>query len=305
MAIVPSDTPTTHSVPATPLPVATERTARCTNCGAAVRGRYCSDCGQSTEYHLHSFWDVLREAAEVVTHADSRLWRTLWSLVFRPGFLSQQFLAGRRASYLSPFRLYLVLSIVFFLIASETGPLAHRADRTSAAAPRAAPAAAELCRMQVSTVPGPEWIREQFSSACLRSQADQGRAITQSFIHNLGRAMFIFLPLLAAAMRLMYWRPKRSYVTHLVLLIHNHAFAFLLMSALLTTLYWIHSGLLTALLIGVAMCYLIYYLYRSIARVYAESWSRTLVKFAVLSLAYVVCAACTVFLAGLYSAETV
>ena len=297
--------PATHSVPATPLPVATERTARCTNCGAAVRGRYCSDCGQSTEYHLHSFWDILREAAEVVTHADSRLWRTLWSLVFRPGFLSQQFLAGRRASYLSPFRLYLVLSIVFFLIASETGPLAHRADRTSAAAPRAAPAAAELCRMQVSTVPGPEWIREQFSSACLRSQADQGRAITQSFIHNLGRAMFIFLPLLAAAMRLMYWRPKRSYVTHLVLLIHNHAFAFLLMSALLATLYSIHSGLLTALLIGVAMCYLIYYLYRSIARVYAESWSRTLLKFAVLSLAYVVCAACTVFLAGLYSAETV
>ena len=159
--------------------------------------------------------------------------------------------------------------------------------------------------MQVSTVPGPEWIREQFSSACLRSQADQGRAITQSFIHNLGRAMFIFLPLLAAAMRLMYWRPKRSYVTHLVLLIHNHAFAFLLMSALLATLYWIHSGLLTALLIGVAMCYLIYYLYRSITRVYAESWSRTLLKFAVLSLAYVVCAACTVFLAGLYSAETV
>jgi Protein of unknown function (DUF3667) len=305
MAIVSSDTPTAHLVPASPLPVATERTARCTNCGAAVRGRYCSDCGQSTEYHLHSFWDILCEAAEVVTHADSRLWRTLWPLVFRPGFLSQQFLAGRRASYLSPFRLYFVLSIVFFLIASVTGPLAHRADKTSAAAPHAAPAAADLCRMQVSTVPGPEWIREQFSSACIRSQADQGRASTQSFTHNLGRAMFIFLPLLAAAMQLMYWRPKRSYVTHLVLLVHNHAFAFLLMSALLTTLHWTHSGLVTALLTGVAICYLIYYLYRSIARVYAESWSRTLVKFTTLSLAYMVCAACTVFLAGLYSAETV
>lgn len=305
MAIVPPDTPTTRLVPASPPPVATERTARCTNCGAPAQGKYCSECGQSTEYQLHSFWDILGEATEVVTHADSRLWRTLWPLVFRPGFLSQQFLAGRRASYLSPFRLYIVLSIVFFLIASVTGPLAHRADTIPAAAPRAAPAAAELCRMQVSTVPGPEWIREQFAGACIRSQADQGRALTQSFIHNLGRAMFIFLPLLAAAMQLMYRRPKRSYVTHLILLIHNHALAFLLMSALLTTLHWIQSGLLTALLTGVAICYLIYYLYRSMARVYAESWWRTLLKFSTLSMAYAVCAACTVFLAGLYSAETV
>jgi hypothetical protein len=326
MAIAPSDAPTAHLVPAVPQPVATETSARCTNCGVPVRGKYCSDCGQRVEYHLDSFWDFLREAAEVLTHADSRLWRTLGPLVFRPGFLSQQFLAGRRASYLSPFRLYLVLSIVFFLIASVAGPLAHRPAETSPAvrhatqeagaafqdglrAPGAnrpgARTAAELCRMQVSTVPGPEWIREQFSSACVKSQADHGRAITKSYVQNLGRGMFIFLPLLAAAMQLMYWRPKRSYISHLVLLIHNHALVFLLMSALLATLHWIRPGPATAMLTSVFIGYLIYYLYQSMARVYAESWSRTLVKFATLSLAYAACAACTVFLAGLYSADTV
>lgn len=328
MAIVPSDTPSGHLVPAIPLPVTTVGATRCTNCGAVVCGKYCSDCGQSAEYPLHSLWDFLREAAEVVTHADSRLWRTLGPLLFRPGFLSQQFLAGRRASYLSPLRLYFVLSVVFFLIASVTGPLAHRADEASDPGQHpapvnglqgpgalvrelspggdtpAAPTAADLCTIQVSTVPGPNWIREQFADACVKSQADQGRAITQSYVHNLGRAMFIFLPLLAAAMQLMYWRPRRSYVSHLVLLIHNHAFVFLLLSALLTALHWIHSGLVTAWLTGVVSCYLTYYLYRSMARVYAQNRSRTLAKFATLSLAYLFCAACTVFLAGLYSAET-
>src|ERR1700688_3433490 len=90
----------------------THHSPHCTNCGARVSGRYCSNCGQQVKYELHSFWELLSEATEVVTHADSRLWRTLRALLFQPGFLSQQFLAGRRVSYLSPFRLYFVLSVL-------------------------------------------------------------------------------------------------------------------------------------------------------------------------------------------------
>ena len=46
-------------------------------------------------------------------------------------------------------------------------------------------------------------------------------------VHNIPRAMFMFLPLLALVMKLLYWRPKRYYVEHLLFLIHNHAFVFL------------------------------------------------------------------------------
>ena len=49
-------------------------------------------------------------------------------------------------------------------------------------------------------------------------------------VHNLGRAMFVFLPLMAALMKLLYWRPRRYYLEHLVLLLHNHACVFLLLS---------------------------------------------------------------------------
>jgi hypothetical protein len=276
----------------------TKASPDCANCGAAVSGSYCGACGQRVEQHLHSLWEFLAEAAEVFTHADSRLWRTLAALLLRPGYLTQQFLAGRRASYLSPFRLYLAVSILFFLVVSMT------AAHTGSAAQASVSAASDLCRDSVSHVPGPDWIRAPFFGACMKSQADQGRELRELFIRNLGRAMFVFLPLLAAFMKLLYLRPARSYITHLVLLVHNHAFVFLLLSLLLATLHWIHRDAPVTVLVRGLLCYLAFYLYRSMQRVYGEGWARTLGKFSAVLLAYLTCAAATVFLTGLYSAET-
>ena len=203
----------------------------CTNCGVSVSGKYCSACGQSVEYHLHSLWDLLGEAAEVLTHADSRLWRTLVPLLIRPGFLTQQFLAGRRASYIPPFRLYLVVSVLFFLVVSLTQtPAAQPAiSAQSSASPESSissptqvngKSAADLCESVIghTLLPGANKLRQPFLSACIKSQADNGRELRENFIRNIGRSMFLFLPLLAAFMKLLYWRPRRSYVTHLVLL---------------------------------------------------------------------------------------
>jgi hypothetical protein len=292
-----------------------EHPANCTNCGAPVAGKYCSACGQSVEYHLHSLWDLLGEAAEVLTHADSRLWRTLVPLLFRPGFLTQQFLAGRRASYIPPFRLYLVVSVLFFLVVSlSQSPAVQRTItvQSSAAAEGSSQtqaqgkSAAELCESLVghTLIPGANKLRHTFLDACIKSQADNGRALRENFIRNIGRSMFLFLPLLAAFMKLLYWRPKRSYVTHLVLLLHNHAFVFLLIAIVLAEEHWFHVNTVSSWPALIVNGYIIYYLYRSMRRVYAQGWWRTLIKFAVLSAAYLACALCTVLLAGLYSAES-
>jgi len=290
-----------------------------------VSGKYCSACGQGIEFRLHSLWDLLREAAEILTHADSRLWRTLGPLVARPGFLTQQYLAGHRASYLSPFRLYFVLSVLFFLVVSMTGQPTSRSGNAPGAGPATTSdarrglqdnlrrstsperqrTAAEFCEGVVghSLMPGVNKMREPFVSACIKSQADNGQQLRENFIRNMGRAMFLFLPVLAAFMKLLYWRPQRSYVTHLLLLIHNHAFVFLLMASVLAVAHWIHPSSV-AFPTFVLMGYLIYYLYQSMYRVYRETWWRTLIKFTTLSVGYLVCAACTLLVAGLYSAET-
>ena len=90
--------------------------AKCGNCGAALTGRFCAACGQRQQPHVQLLVHFVAEGIEGVTHADSRLWRSLGYLLTRPGLLTREFLEGRRARYLPPFRLYLVISVVFFLV---------------------------------------------------------------------------------------------------------------------------------------------------------------------------------------------
>ncbi|MDH3746721.1 MAG: DUF3667 domain-containing protein [Gammaproteobacteria bacterium] len=92
-------------------------THTCLNCGATLVGQYCGQCGQRAASRLISLWELLRDAFGDLFELDSRLWRTLVPLLVRPGILTRDYLIGRRARYMPPFRMYLVLSLVFFIIA--------------------------------------------------------------------------------------------------------------------------------------------------------------------------------------------
>ena len=89
----------------------------CLNCGTRMRGQYCGNCGQRSRNRLISIWQLLREAFGDLLELDSRLWRTLLPLLIRPGQLTRDYLEGRRARYMPPFRTYLVLSVIFFVVA--------------------------------------------------------------------------------------------------------------------------------------------------------------------------------------------
>jgi hypothetical protein len=90
----------------------------CLNCGAVLTGSFCATCGQRADVRVLSVREVMNDFVHSVLHLDSTVWRTLRSLVLKPGELTNEFIAGRRARYLSPFRLYLVISIAFFALSS-------------------------------------------------------------------------------------------------------------------------------------------------------------------------------------------
>jgi hypothetical protein len=100
-------------------PVAADEPAAefCLNCGTPLGGQYCSRCGQRARSRLISVWELVRDAFGDLFELDSRLWQTLVPLMFRPGRLTREYLMGRRARFMPPFRTYLVLSVVFFLVA--------------------------------------------------------------------------------------------------------------------------------------------------------------------------------------------
>jgi hypothetical protein len=297
--------------------------AHCDNCGAAVSGRYCAACGQRLEPPLHSLWHFTQTATEDLTHADSRLWRTLGALLFRPGYLTREFLAGRRARYLPPVRLYLVISVLFFLWASaahdrlrvvEVDNPGHGPPRTvvtpleesfgEAAPGESAEQHAERYCASGVNYDGPwrERIQPAARRACVRLVLDKGRSLPEVFLHNVPRAMFIFLPLLAGAMMLMYWRPRHYYVEHLLLFVHNHAFVFLLLllAGLASVLLPVLSGWLSA----PATLYIAWYAYRSMREVYGQGRLLTLSKLAVLSFFYMVSGSLMLMLVSVYSVFT-
>ena len=88
----------------------------CLNCGTTLSGQYCGSCGQRSGSRLISIWELFRDAFGDLLELDSRLWRTLVPLIVRPGRLTRDYLEGRRVRFMPPFRTYLVLSLIFFLL---------------------------------------------------------------------------------------------------------------------------------------------------------------------------------------------
>jgi hypothetical protein len=89
----------------------------CLNCGSTVEERYCSHCGQENTEPKESFGHLIGHFLEDVTHYDSQLLTTIKDLIFKPGFLTSEYNAGKRISYLNPIRMYIFISAVFFLVA--------------------------------------------------------------------------------------------------------------------------------------------------------------------------------------------
>ena len=88
----------------------------CLNCNAQVYGTYCHICGQENVEIKESFWHLVSHFFQDITHFDGKFFSTLKWLILKPGFLSKEYMVGRRASYLNPIRMYVFASALFFLV---------------------------------------------------------------------------------------------------------------------------------------------------------------------------------------------
>jgi len=124
---------------------------RCSDCGAAVDGKFCAECGQPTHVH-RSLLHLGEEILHGVMHFDARIWRTLPLLAFNPGRLTREWVQGRRTRYVSPLALFLFTVFLTFFILSFTGgggesappPVAQRIQATEISLTNARAALAEL-----------------------------------------------------------------------------------------------------------------------------------------------------------------
>lgn len=272
----------------------------CDNCSAILTGPYCSVCGQHAHASARTLKALLHDALHDLTHFEGRVWTSLKLLLTQPGRLTQEYFSGRRTRFAPPFRLYLVLSVLFFALTSiveHVDPEPVRAVGYTAPSADEPQEKAEDCTdIHMDSASHERLVR----TLCERFTADGGRSVSHTFESYVPKAMFVFLPLVAAALALIYRRSRRYYVEHLVLVIHNHAAAFAMMSVarLLHLLSLsvshvrpVHAAIdsfRSAFDLGLFL-YVLWYTYRSLRNFYGLTRAATTLRLIPLGVAYLLC----------------
>jgi hypothetical protein len=99
-------------------PALSELSEPCLNCGKPLLGNYCGTCGQEAKEFRRPFFKLSIEAIQSLFELDGRAFRTLFFLLTKPAHLSKEYFSGRRVQYTPPLRLFLVISVSFFLLVS-------------------------------------------------------------------------------------------------------------------------------------------------------------------------------------------
>lgn len=280
----------------------------CPACGAALSGPYCASCGQNTRPRVRSVRALLGDAIEELFGVNATLPRTLRALVLSPGRLTNEYLNQRISPYVSPFRLYLAVSVVFFLIFSVRGRPAELtpADRAAVDSVMSVVRDSMAARVARGEAPTKRWgitidpTREDWAEHAIvhlgnerLNRAVRARLLAlgelsfdeaiqrsfRSFVENVPRVMFVLLPLHALLLLLLYVGSGRYYVEHMIFSLHTHAFAFLVFVPIVLL-----RGM--PVVTGALFLWLLGYQWVALRRVYRQDRLLTTVKWAALGVTY-------------------
>jgi hypothetical protein len=222
----------------------------CQNCGHHDTGHFCSNCGQRFADLNRPLKDILADLGDMV-NLDSRIFRSLLPFLLKPGFLTRQYLLGKRKTYMSPFRLYLLLSVIFFFLAQATSKnISESGDDwlkittdTSEAVIRDDSLAIELLRndslfvADIDSTSSAKSIRKARRRERLREGAIDAllnkNVFLQNFYRTISYILFILMPVFALLLRLLYVRRRVYYIEHLMFSINMHSFILLVFSIMI------------------------------------------------------------------------
>ncbi len=238
------------------------RSSPCPNCGEPLAGPYCAACGQKDAQRILPLKDLLHEVFHEILHLDARFLGTL-ALLLKPGALTLEYIEGRRVRWFPPFRLYLLLSLAFFAAAS-LGP-ATKDFRIAVNRP------AQVITLDGKPLPAAAPSR-------LEQRADEVNRNPGPFLAKLmawlPRVFFLLLPFFALLLKLAFLRTRTLYAVHAIFSLHEHAFAFLLLTTIKLLGYVPYARSVR----GFLFLALPVHLLLGLKRVYGQGWPLTLAK---------------------------
>ena len=284
-----------------------DHAASCRNCGAATGGNFCIQCGQATHLHVPSAREFLHEFVAHYVALEGKLWKSLMLLLFKPGFLTREYIEGRRARYVEPLRLYLTFSIIFFALfklsgveiltigGNETTPpaisatadgKAHREARTVEAneAEQDSEEARDIEAGQRQLITKIDGFNHRLAKGTERflalPPAQQKEAAKRAFFSYMPYAIFLMMPLFAFYLKLLYLGSGRRYGEHFLFALHSNAFAFFMLSLFILAAGW-------NFLRFVLLLWLVFYLPTAMRRVYGGGRALTALRWATLAFLHV------------------
>lgn len=260
--------------------------ANCHNCGAAVSYHYCAVCGQETKLHVPSAAEFIHEFVGHYIALEGRLWKTLAALLFRPGFLTREYIEGRRVRYVEPLRVYLTFSILFFALLKVLDPVLLQEDArvpvspavTADAGQQAKVTDQEPIHLDLSKLGVPPDLERKLKAFGSLPPEERDGKFTAAFFSYVPYALFCLMPLFALYLKLLYLGSGRHYGEHLLFALHANGFAFAMLGVLIVISPF-NLGFITFLL----HAWLIIYLPKAMQRVYGGARAMTGLRWAVLT----------------------
>jgi hypothetical protein len=289
----------------------------CLNCGTTVEDNFCPHCGQENIETKEPFLGFLIHGIAHYFHFDSKFQKSIVPLITQPGKLTNEYIAGKRASYIQPVNMYLFISLVFFLLFSVDSSFI----KTEAAKPSQSSALSSSKKTDVQiglkdgffdntdsgvnavdmdlgtytqkqqALPASKqdsWLVEYFTKKAIQLREKYGDELQEKILetvqHQLPKMMFILMPLFALILSISFYRSRLYFIEHLIYTLHVHSFLFLLniMIELVNNL----SEKVGEYVFGIGIIISIWYIYRSMREVYKKSKAHTLLKFILLGTIY-------------------
>jgi hypothetical protein len=287
----------------------------CQNCGADVENRFCGACGQENVESRQTFSHLLMHFFEDITHYEGKFWRTMKYLLFRPAFLTKEFLSGRRMTYFPPVRLYIFISFITFLLPyvlpqyedtheQEVSQLNFVEDSViyshfsfhnngngvELLVPNYFKSQAELDSIRANSPLYDKesdveyWIDKRFLNMQKYTPHELGEKFKNAFSSSVPKALFAYIPLFAMVLMLFHRKKGWMYFDHAIFTLHY--FSFILLYVSLTRIFdlsefIVGDSIFSTLNVLVYGSYLLSFpLYFFLAHkfMYRESWLKSIFK---------------------------
>ena len=193
----------------------------CVTCKSEISGHYCSNCGEKVidekDYSIKTF---LHNTLHAFTNIDNTAFRSFYYLIKRPGFLTKEYLTGRRKPYLKPVQIFLIANLIYFIVQ----PLTKFNGFNT-------PLHTQMHRLPYSRIAS-VMVENKLEKSNV-SYDDYERIYNTRSTTYAKSLIFLMIPMVALILKLLFIKSNRCFVEHLIFSIHMFSFYILYIFVLL------------------------------------------------------------------------